>query len=583
MSTIAIDFGGDRYQPPGIYTEDVGAPQLRPQSSVPQSVAIFGMTRGYRIFTESLKINPDTGEITTVQTITATGSPTSFTLTLDSEVTSSITTSSATGSTLRTALEGLPGVVPDDIVSATGVAGGPWEITFVGEVSAVTGTPSGGSSPAILVNRVLAGTPAVNRTLAKQGIKTDSVVVRNVSTGQQYSVNTDYSVVRVSAGDDTLTNTRDDLYTISRVIDGGHIDPGDTVQVDYNYTDPKYFEVYNFYDWDDIRDFYGPSFNSDGTIQSEITLAAELAIKNGASTIMAVAVDPANPSSPTTGDYSNALDKLRDEDQIAVIVPATGDQALHALVQSHVSSQSENKYERRAILGLDGSTTPVISSARIVAAQTITDKRVALVSPATFDYYAADLNRSITFGGQYVAAALAGITVKNNASWPLTRKVVRGIKAVTESQRDGAKNLESQNGLMVVELNKRNLIWVRHGVSTDPSSLQRREWSVTGQQDVMIYRIRDYLDADQLIGQPILPETIINTKASAVSALESLVRDKIIWGYRELKIRQIGDQPDVLEIRFSWRPSWPLNYIVVRYSIDTTTGDVTDTDVATTA
>ena len=571
MSPIAIDF--TRYQTPGIYTEDVVGPQLRPRTSVPTAVAILGLTRGYRLGRESLKINPDTGEIRTIQTISVVGSPTTFTLTHLGEETSEITVATATGATIRAALEALNSIGPND-VQVTGSSGGPWEVTFFEEVPLLVGTPTDGTSPEVIISRVLAGTPGVNRTLNRKGILTDSLVVKNINTGEVYLQNTDYTVVRTGAGEDVTPNTRDDLYTIARVIDGGHIEPGDIVQVEYNYTDPDYFKVYNFYDFDDLRDFYGNPFDSNGNITSELSLAAYFAMTNGATTIMAVAVDPVDPQVPTIGDYKNALDKLRDESQIAIIVPATGQTPLHTLVQQHVSIQSENRYERRAILGMDGTVTPISSSQRIIAAQTLTEERIALVSPTTFDYYVPELNRVIQLGGQFVAAAVAGLSVSRNAAWPLTRKIIRGFSDVTESQRDGQKSLESQNGLMVVEKNKRNLIWVRHGVTTDPTDLLTSEWSIIGQRDVMVYRIRDYLDADGLIGQPILPETILNVKASANSALESLVRDKVIVGYRDLKIRQIESMPDVLEVRYQWRPAYPLNYIVVRYSVDIQTGEV---------
>lgn len=394
-------------------------------------------------------------------------------------------------------------------------------------------------------------------------------------------MNTDYTVVRISVGDDVTANTRDDTYTISRVVDGGHIDPEETVFVEYNYTDTDYFNVYNFYSYDDIRDFYGPPFASDGSIASELSLAAFFAMKNGASTVMTVAVDPEDPESPVVGDYSNALDKLRDEDQIAIVVPATGTSTLFPLVQQHVTTQSENKYERRAIVGLDGSTTAYSSSQRIVVANTLSERRMILVSPAKFQYFAPELNKYVTVGGQFIAAALAGITVKNNASWPLTRKILTSFTDVLETQRDGEKMAEAQAGLCVVEKNKRSQIWVRHGVTTDPTDIFTKEWSLVGQEDVMVYRIRDFLDADGLIGQPILPETIINTKASADTALQTLVRDKIIVGYRELSVRQISTLPDVLEVRFEWRPSYPLNYIVISYSVDTTTGELSTTDSST--
>jgi hypothetical protein len=112
-------------------------------------------------------------------------------------------------------------------------------------------------------------------------------------------------------------------------------------------------------------------------------------------------------------------------------------------------------------------------------------------------------------------------------------------------------------------------------VTTDPTDILSREWSIIGQQDVMVYRIRDFLDADGLIGMPIYDTTLIQVKASAEAALVSLIRDEIIVGYQNLKVRQIATLPDVIEVRYEWKPAYPLNYIVVRYSVAVMTGDVT--------
>jgi hypothetical protein len=481
---VAIDF--TRYQPPGVYTEAVGGPQLAVRSSVPTAVALFGQSVGYKTFRESVKINPDVDE----------------------------------------------------------------------------------------------ETPATNRTLTQKGIKPTSVRVVDPNTGQLYVLGTDYVITRVSVGDDSEIETRDDLYTVQRVIDGGHILPGDTVQLSYQYTDPDYFEVYALYDYDDVRDFYGEPFDSAGNIQSELTLAAKFAFMNGASTVLTCAIDPEDPDTVTMADYANALDKFRDEELIAIIVPATGATAIQALVQQHVQAQSNNRYERRAILGMDGSVTPVLSTQRIANAQTIFDQRVALVSPSSFQYYAPELNQPVVIGGQYMAAALAGLASSLNAAQPLTRKIVRGFLGPAEHQREGEKNLESSNGLMVVEKTRRQQVQVRHGVTTNPTDLLTREWSIIGQQDVMVYRIRDYLDADGLIGQPIYDSTLIQVKASAEAALQSLLRDDIIRNYQGLKVRQIATLPDVLEIRYEWLPAYPLNYIVVRYSVAVLTGDIETTETA---
>lgn len=420
-------------------------------------------------------------------------------------------------------------------------------------------------------------TPATNRTLAKKGINTETLVVRNANTGQVYVESTDYTVVHI----DGTINTADATYTISRVIEDGHIDPGDTVQVSYQFTDPKYFDAQTFYDYDDVKNYYGEPFNrTTGEIQSEITLGAKFALLNGAYEVVCAAVNPETPGSPTTSEYEDALDMLRDQTRVAVVVPCTGSQPLHALVLQHVQSQSANRFERRAILGMDGTSTPVASSQRIVNAQAITDSRVLMVSPATFNYYSTELNNEILLGGQYMAASLAGMTVAMSYAEPLTHKRITGWAGVEELQPEGERSLESQNGLCVIEKTRTQLIRVRHGRTTDPTDLISAEWSITGQQDALTYRIRDYLEAANLIGRPIYPYTLINVKSSAEAALQSLIRDALLVDYMGLKVRQLLLNPDVIEISFGWLPAFPLNYIAVRFGISLMSGDVS---VGTTA
>jgi hypothetical protein len=57
-------------------------------------------------------------------------------------------------------------------------------------------------------------TPAINRTLAHEGINTSSLKVINPNTGALYALNTDYTIVNTGG----TNGTRNALYTISRVI-----------------------------------------------------------------------------------------------------------------------------------------------------------------------------------------------------------------------------------------------------------------------------------------------------------------------------------------------------------------------------
>lgn len=487
-----LDF--TKYRPPGIYTENAGGPTLAVRSSVPTAVAVFGLSRGYRLGQFSITVSAD---------------------------------------------------VDDD-----------------GEL-----------------------VPAVNETIPDSGIRVDTdpdngthlyIKVYNPNTGEVWVENTDWTLHRITQGADTTPGTEDDLYTIKRVIDGGHIEPGDKIIVEYRYTDPRYFDVINFYDYDDVVDAYGPPLDADGNIVSELTLMARIAFINGATHVMAAAVDPVDPANPTTADYAAALDKFAEEDQIAILVTANGSQAIQSEVQTHVRAQASNRYERRAILGRDGVSGTVLKSHLIENATALFDERIALVGPSRFVYYAPEVNREIVIGGQYMAAALAGMTVSMRAAEPLTRKRVYGFVRVDGTPlREGEKNELSENGVMVVETNRRNIMWVRHGVTTRPDVIERREWSVIGQQDVMVYRVRDFLDADGLIGSPIYDTTLTLVKASAESALQSLKRDQVIRDYQGLKVRQLASLPDVLEIRYEWLPAYPLNYLVVRYSVQLLSGDIT--------
>ena len=473
------------YQAPGLYTQSVPGPQLSVQSSTPTSVGIFGLSVGYRLYTESLTIDPD---------------------------------------------------VQDPQTSAF--------------------------------------TPAVNRTLQQTGIRPDTIEVRNPNSGELYILNTDYTVKLVSGGK-SAQSTRDDLYTIQRVRedDGGGIDQGDVVEISYRYTDENYFKSKIFFDYDDVREQYGVPFDTAGNIQSELSLAVSIAFTNGAQRVTCAAVDPVDKANPVLADYNAALDQLKDDPDISVVVAATGSQQIQQSVIAHVRQQSVSRYERRAILGRDGSGTAVTPAQLISDANAISDSRIALVAPATMRYFAPELNKEIVIGGQYLAAAAAGLSVSLSPSQPLTRKQVRGFADVGTREADAQRDLQSQNGLMVAEKTRAGRLQIRHGVTTNNTNTLVREWNVTGQEDTMVYRLRAYLDNDNLIGGIIDDLTLVNVKASADAALGSLVTDGIIRDYQELKVRQLGTQPDVIEIRFAWKPSLPLNYIQVRYSVSVSTGD----------
>ena len=412
--------------------------------------------------------------------------------------------------------------------------------------------------------------PAPSLLLAQQGIDLNSLIVRDPVTGLIYIKNTDYTVQQVTGGSGVFAGDDSNL-TITRVMDGG-IPPNKVVQVTYHYTNADYFKAKQFFDYNDLTDAYGPALDAGGNIVCELSFAASFAFLNGATRIIAASCT--SPGHERAIDYQHALDQLQNDPAVSVITSANGDQALHNMIKIHVINQSAKKAERRAIVGVDGSVVPVPSATRIAFATNIYSSRVAHVSPATAFWYNPILNTTQIIGGHYMAAALAGLAVAQNPALPLTRKNIEGFVGVAEKYSETQKDVETQGGLLVLERSNQGACRVRHGVTTNFLSLLTREWTILGQQDVMVQSLRNFLDNDHLIGQVINRLTLFNVRASAINCLEALSNSSIILGYRNVAVRQLQSNPDVVEVSFEWRPAMPLNYILLRFAIDLRTAGI---------
>ena len=420
-------------------------------------------------------------------------------------------------------------------------------------------------------------TAVVFGPLTNLGAQSASNVITDVNNGTVYAITTDYLVTQ-SSGPDTVPDTNDDSFSFRRVIAGGLL-PGATVRITYKYTDATFFDATTFTDAFDVQDAYGAAFDTSGTLTSPLTLAAQLALSNGATEIVAVAVSYSG--SPVLSDYQTALAKLEDVESVSIVVPATGDHTVFASVSSHVTLQSQNRRERRAIVGVDGHTNVVNSATRIGYAQAISNRRVMMVSPSAIKYFSTAANTEVTIAGYFMAAGLAGLSVSQGVAMPLTRKVLTGFTNITEVLSEQQKNTEATAGLCVIEQLRSGQIRVRHGITTDPTSLYTREWTITGQEDRLAIQVRNYLDASGVIGSVISDTTLASVKAQVIGSLGILQDNGDIQAWRNIQTRQLVSNPDVIQVQFEWQASIPLNYILVRYSIDLTTGDVTSSAITT--
>jgi hypothetical protein len=233
---------------------------------------------------------------------------------------------------------------------------------------------------------------------------------------------------------------------------------------------------------------------------------------------------------------------------------------------------------RMAICGLD--QTYVGSIANVAAlASGISSSRIVLAYPNMMEYYNGVLNQTMTVDGYYLAAGFAGVLAVQDAQMPLTHKVVTGFSGITPSALRALtptnKDTLAVGGVCVVEPDRSNRIRVRHGITTNyAGGILNREISLIRSQDALYNLLQDTMETSGLIGIPITDTTALQVKSIVAGALETAKQGNggLIIDYTDLAVRQqappSGD-PTVIEVRFAYKPPWPLNYILVTFTVNT--------------
>src|SRR5690606_23725599 len=130
------------------------------------------------------------------------------------------------------------------------------------------------------------------------------------------------------------------------------------------------------------------------------------------------------------------------------------------------------------------------------------------------------------------------------------------------------KNIWSAGGVSVFEINRQGQLVARHGVTTDPTNIHTREISLGRTRDRPITLMQETVEGAGLIGSWIDEDTPCRVKSAVTAVLGASVLSNLIVGYGNLKPRQLSSGPSVIEVKFRYRPAYPLNYIVNSFSIN---------------
>lgn len=414
-------------------------------------------------------------------------------------------------------------------------------------------------------------------TLTQKGIDSTSIVVTSLAN-VTLTASTDYTVAQ------TGTPAEEAVTTVTR-IGGGAITDGQTVYVTYHYSNSAFYLPFMSSDWDEIQTRYGAAIDSiTGAVSSPLSLAAKIAMEQGAREIILVPTKSSTPTSVTAAQINTAYTNIESRTDVGLVVPigvsisgtdiAPGDtNSLAQNLKTHVETMSAAGHRRYGVFGLETGSTRAPSA----FANSIASGRVIFVHPQTFQWYNGYTNTTQEIGGCYAGAAIAGMLSTRAAQEPLTRKLVHSFPAIpariVSTMTTSSKNDWSNSGVCVVEQNTDGNLWVRHGVTTDKTSLLTREISIGRAKDTLISLIFQALDSSGLIGSPMTPDTPLRVRGIVDGALFQAAGTGLIVGYSNLAVQLDSNNATQVNVKFAYRPAYPVNYINVSFSINTVTGN----------
>jgi hypothetical protein len=421
-----------------------------------------------------------------------------------------------------------------------------------------------------------------------------------------YNLTTDYTVVAV----DSIERTS-----------GSAIGQTDSVYVSYTYTPANYFQPTLFTDLGGIQQTYGSAFTPDGgSINSPVSFAALCAFGAGARQVYIVPLftltDPTNPDSvrlqPTYSQstvasisWAQTYNALVDQTDIDLIVPVSGQDnnllnntamlnILEATQDFVNNQQTADQIYVEVIAGEDGTAATVGSSSypdkstmRVHAASlqarysNAMSQSFSLINSVQFPFSFPISNTTKQVGGQYVAAAIAGLVNSTAVSATVNKATVPGFLGIVDSPKRSKTDLQAdaQAGLLVLtQPRNTQSVQIRHAITLDSTSSARRELSVVRSKFYMLTSILQTLNG-QVIGKTVPPGTdpVVYVEAAVTAVLEALKGAGDILSYDSVTGSVITNNPTTVGIQFNYTPNFPINYIQLSFSVNLSSGSATIT------
>lgn len=471
-----------------------------------------------------------------------------------------------------------PAFVPSQVLTLVGPA--------LGYRTAVQSLLISASTPVVLTYMGVyttqqAGPPAI------------AAPVVTTMAGTVLTAGVDYSFTTVAApsGNPGLAVT-----TISRVGTSTNVADGQQVQVVYNYADATYFQPQTFTDAQSVINAYGQPFLSAvpntanaSQVANPLSAAAQVAFANGATTLLCVALNPADGT--LDQQFTSAYAKIANNSAATLVVPVFTDDltvtsgtvaALCQTLAQHLNaamwSAYNSGYPRIGIFGLPRNYSETDEAVPTFAAN-VASRRTVVAYPETVLMFNPATAQTFQASGCYLAVAIGALLSSLPVNTGVTNQVIKGMAGLPQTEianmTPAFMNALAAAGVTVCFTDFNQALTVRQGLTTDPTAINRSEISMVRQSDTLLVAVRQGLRGAGLIGGPITANTVTAVQEAALGVLEAAVTNNVIVSYTNLSVLQQvypGGNPTVISITFQYLPALPLNYVTVQMSINLSSG-----------
>lgn len=369
----------------------------------------------------------------------------------------------------------------------------------------------------------------------------------------QYKADTDYTVE-----DNVITWTGEtkpeegDVYYVTATI---------------NKISDSFFEPKEFTDISQVKDEYGPEYDSTTKTINNMVALARFILASGAKRLVCV-----QSKSNSLSDYTEAIKKLEEQEVQYVLTDGGNVDGVNAALENNVIDMNtiEKSMPRLGFVApkdLEPTVETLISEA-----SAIKNQNIAMVAPGKVLINVEDElgnQYEVWVSSIYAVAVIVGMLCNPNRrlATPLTRKDLTSYGIIDTFVHYGKQDIQklAAKGITVLTLKKStNTIVINQGLTTDPTNFGTYYLNVECCKKEQSRLLKE--DLESWIGSEILDDTISLLTNYVSNTLDSF-KGLYFNAYKDLKVARDASIPTKINISYKIAPIFGLDYIDIVFSV----------------